>query len=74
VAICSHVIVTSVDHRLAIAFDVEHAGAKHVPRVVGRDLDVSNLEGLVQLDRLNLVNAILDHLRTKAVYFALLGD
>jgi hypothetical protein len=44
-----------------------------MPCIVGRHLDIANLERLVQLDRLDFTDAILDHLRAEAVHFALLS-
>jgi hypothetical protein len=42
-------------------------------RIVGRDFNVSELDGLMKLDGLNFIDAVLDHLRTEAIYFAFLS-
>jgi hypothetical protein len=73
VSISCHVVVTRVDNRLTITLNIEHTSAKDMTGIVGSDFDVSNLKSLMELDRLNFIYTVLDHLRAEAIYFALLS-
>ncbi len=72
-SISCHIVVTRVDDRLPIALNVKHASTEDMTRVIGRDFNVSELDCLVQLYGLNFIYAVLNHLRTEAIYFAFLS-
>lgn len=67
VSVSCHIVITRVDDRLPIALNVEHASTEDMTRVIGRDFNVSELDCLVQLNGLNFIDAVLNHLRTEAI-------
>ena len=73
-AICTHIVVTSIDETLTVAFDVKHCSAKYMPCIVCSDLDLSitELYRFMKLNRANFIDAVLYHFTIEAVYFALL--
>ena len=75
-AISTHVVVTGVDETLPIALNVKHGRTEYMTRVVccHFDFTIAELNSLVELNRADLVNAILDHFAIEAVYFTLLSD
>ena len=73
-SICSHVIITRVYNRLTVALDVKHTSSQNMASIICRDLDVSKLESLVELNCLNFVNTVLNHFSTETIHFILLSD
>jgi hypothetical protein len=69
-----HVVVSCVDDGLTIAFNIEHTSPKHMACVVRGYLHIVNLDCLVQLNCLDLVDAVSNHFRAEAIHFPFLGD
>lgn len=72
-SISRHVVVPGVNNRLTIALNMEHTSTEHMSRIVGSDLDIAKLYGLMQLDGLNFVNAILNHIWCETIDLAFLS-
>ena len=73
-SICSHVIVSRIDNRLTVALDVKHTSSQDMASIISRHLDVSQLESLVELNCLNFVDTVLNHLSAEAIHFIFLSD
>lgn len=77
-AICTHIIVTCIDETFTVALDIKHSSAKYMSSVVCSDFDLSitEFDCLVQLNRSNFIDAVLNHFAIETINFALLcyGD